>query len=315
MLRDPNKRAVYDRYAGRSSRWRRRLPPRRSLGSAQIFMRDLGDSVDWWSEIFSPVEAGDVDRPAHRLRHQAADADDARRSCDGSGEDRYGSPPRAVHRAKGAVRSRAARPRPVPPAVEAARFAVRSARSSARSLASPLLNCSGEGRISVSCKKCRGEGARAERSRSRSRFQPESRRASHDDARGGNVGPRGGPRGDIWWCSRSMRIRASSAGRISTARCSYLSQLAWVPTSKYRWWRQRDAARSPGSRAEGIQSARTRFAAINSSSDGRSARPAPALDVRCVSEEETLIRRLGEMQTVPRTAKGFCSKVKESLGA
>jgi molecular chaperone DnaJ len=187
----------------------------------------------------------------------------------------------------------------------------------------PCSACAGEGTIVASpCKKCRGEGRTRGEKQVLVRVPPGVATGQYMTMRGvGNVGPRGGPRGDIlvvFEVEEDQRFERDGEDLYTEILVTY-PQLALganveVPMVNGTVTLQIPAATQSGQvfnlRGRGLPR-------INSSSMGD-------LHVRLQlwtpdnlsAEESALIQQLGEMQDVPAPRpKGLWSKLKESLGA
>lgn len=184
--------------------------------------------------------------------------------------------------------------------------------------------CSGEGTLIGSpCKKCRGEGRLRQEESVTIKVPAGVATGQYMTMRGvGNVGPRGGARGDIlvvFEVAEDARFERDGEDLYSEVLVTY-AQLVFgsdvdVPTVSA------SVTLHVPERTESGQVFHLRgrgLPRVNASGTGD-------LHVRLqlytpdqlTSEEETLIKRLGDLQVAPteRNAKGFWSKVKESLGA
>lgn len=188
----------------------------------------------------------------------------------------------------------------------------------------PCPTCAGEGTIIASpCKKCRGEGRVRQEESVQVKVPPGVATGQYMTMRGaGNVGPRGGGRGDIlvvFEVEEDSRFERDGEDLYCESLVTY-AQLVFgadveVPTVSASVTLHVPPRTESGQvfhlRGRGLPR-------VNSSGVGD-------LHVRLqlytpedlTSEEETLIKRLGEIQVAPaeRRPKGFWSKVKESLGA
>jgi molecular chaperone DnaJ len=188
----------------------------------------------------------------------------------------------------------------------------------------PCPTCSGEGTIIASpCRKCRGEGRIRQEESVIVKVPPGVATGQYMTMRGvGNVGPRGGGRGDIlvvFEVEDDSRFERDGEDLYCEVLVTY-AQLVFgadveVPTVSASVTLHIPPRTESGQvfhlRGRGLPR-------VNASGVGD-------LHVRLqlftpeelVAEEESLIRRLGEIQSAPaqRRPKGFWSKVKESLGA
>ena len=188
----------------------------------------------------------------------------------------------------------------------------------------PCPTCSGEGTIIASpCRKCRGEGRIRQEESVIVKVPPGVATGQYMTMRGvGNVGPRGGGRGDIlvvFEVEEDPRFERDGEDLYCEVLVTY-PQLVFgadveVPTVSASVTLHIPPRTESGQvfhlRGRGLPR-------VNASGVGD-------LHVRLqlftpeelVAEEESLIRRLGEIQSAPaqRRPKGFWSKVKESLGA
>lgn len=198
VLRDPQKRAAYDRYGEAGLRGASQAQYEHvDLSEAlNIFMRDFGGFGDMFGgqsgrRSSGPRSGADIKLPMPLTLKEVAlgvektvviKALDACTSCDGSGSEK-GTKPTTCSTCAG---------------VGEVRRAQRSFFGQFVSVA-PCPTCAGEGVVVASpCKKCRGEGrARAERTL-KITIPAGVATGQYMTLRGsGNVGPRGGPRGDV----------------------------------------------------------------------------------------------------------------------
>jgi molecular chaperone DnaJ len=188
----------------------------------------------------------------------------------------------------------------------------------------PCPTCAGDGTLITSpCKKCRGEGRVRQEEKIEVRVPAGVATGQYMTMRSvGNVGPRGGGRGDIlvvFEVEEDPRFERDGEDLYCEVLVTY-PQLVYgadvdVPTV--------DASVTlhvpPRTESGQVFHLRGRgLPRVNASGTGD-------LHVRLqlftpeslTEEEETLIKRLGEIQKAPiqRRAKSFWSKVKESLGA
>jgi molecular chaperone DnaJ len=188
----------------------------------------------------------------------------------------------------------------------------------------PCPTCAGEGTIITSpCKKCRGEGRVRQEQEIKVKVPPGVATGQYMTMRGvGNVGPRGGGRGDIlvvFEVEEDPRFERDGEDLYCEVLVTY-PQLVFgadvdVPTVSASVTLHVPPKTESGQvfhlRGRGLPR-------VNASGVGD-------LHVRLqlytpetlTDQEEELIKRLGEIQTAPtqRRSKGFWSKIKESLGA
>jgi molecular chaperone DnaJ len=188
----------------------------------------------------------------------------------------------------------------------------------------PCPTCSGEGTIITSpCRKCRGEGRVRQEQEIKVKVPAGVATGQYMTMRAaGNVGPRGGGKGDIlvvFEVEEDQRFERDGEDLYCEVLVTY-PQLVFgaevqVPTVTSSVTLQVPARTESGQvfhlKGRGLPR-------VNSSGVGD-------LHVRLqlftpedlAAEEESLIKRLGEIQTAPmqRRTKGFWSKIKESLGA
>ncbi len=197
VLRDPNKRAAYDRYGEAGLRGGGGGAQHVDLSEAlNIFMRDFG-----LGDLFSQAggrsggtavrQGSDIKLPAELTLAEVATGVektfsvkllDACDLCDGRGAE-PGTKPSTCPTCSG---------------IGEVRRAQRSFFGQFVSVA-PCPTCSGEGTVvATPCKKCRGEGrVRVDRTIT-AKIPPGVATGQYMTLRGqGNVGPRGGPRGDV----------------------------------------------------------------------------------------------------------------------
>jgi molecular chaperone DnaJ len=188
----------------------------------------------------------------------------------------------------------------------------------------PCPTCAGEGTIVTSpCRKCRGEGRVREEREIKVKVPAGVATGQYMTMRGvGNVGPRGGGKGDIlvvFEVEEDPRFERDGEDLYCEVLVTY-PQLVFgsevqVPTVSA------SVTLQVPPRTEGGQVFHLRgrgLPRVNASGVGD-------LHVRLqlftpeelAPEEETLIKRLGEIQAAPaqRPQKGFWSKIKETLGA
>lgn len=188
----------------------------------------------------------------------------------------------------------------------------------------PCPTCSGDGTLITSpCKKCRGEGRVRQEEKTEVHVPAGVATGQYMTMRGvGNVGPRGGGRGDIlvvFEVQEDPRFERDGEDLYCEVLVTY-PQLVYgadvdVPTV--------DASVTlhvpPRTESGHVFHLRGRgLPRVNASGTGDLHVRLQLYTPESLSEEEdTLIKRLGEIQQAPpeRRAKGFWSKVKESLGA
>ena len=187
----------------------------------------------------------------------------------------------------------------------------------------PCSTCAGEGTVIASpCKKCRGEGRVRGEKQVLVRIPAGVATGQYMTMRGvGNVGPRGGPRGDIlvvFEVEEDSRFERDGEDLYTEILVTY-PQLALGANVEVPMVTGTVSLQVPGGTQSGqVFNLRGRgLPRINSSSMGD-------LHVRLqlwtpdnlTGEESELIRRLAEVQAVPAPRpKGLWSKLKESLGA
>lgn len=324
-LRDPDKRALYDRYGEAGLRRGAAGFHHVDLSEAlNIFMRDLGGLGGFGDlfgggggggrasgprtgsdikiampltlvEVASGVEKTETVRlldPCDRCDGRGAEPGSSTATCttcNGSGE---------VHRAQ------------------------RSFFGQVISVA-PCSSCSGEGTvIAAPCRKCRGEGRTRGEKQVLVRIPAGVATGQYMTMRGvGNVGPRGGPRGDIlvvFEVEEDQRFERDGEDLYTEILVTY-PQLALGANVDVPMVSGTVSLQVPsGTQSGQVFNLRGRgLPRINSSSMGD-------LHVRLqlwtpdnlTDEESALIGQLGEIQDVPAPRpKGLWSKLKESLGA
>ena len=327
VLRDPNKRAVYDRYGEAGLRGGAGGFHHVDLSEAlNIFMRDLGGlgGLGGFGDLFGGGGGGRGSGPRSgsdiKLTMQMSLAEVATGiektvtvrllepcdRCDGRGaEPDTNTPICTTCNGSGEVRR-----------------AQRSFFGQVVSVA-PCSTCSGEGRIiSSPCKKCRGEGRTRGEKQITVRVPAGVATGQYMTMRGiGNVGPRGGPRGDIlvvFEVDEDPRFERDGEDLYCEVLVTY-PQLALGADVEVPMVTGTVTLHVPaGTQSSQVFNLRGRgLPRINSSTMGD-------LHVRLQlwtpdllsDEEKAIIKRLGELQTVPEgRPKGFWSKIKESLGA
>ncbi len=325
VLRDPEKRAMYDRYGEAGLRGGAAGYHHVDLAEAlNIFMRDLG-GMSGFGDLFGgggrggqsgprtgsdiritmPLKLSEVESGVEKtvMVKLLATCD----KCEGSGAEAGTSANRCTTCAgAGEVR--------------------RAQKSFFGQVISvtPCPTCAGEGTIIASpCRKCRGEGRVRQEENVAVKVPPGVATGQYMTMRGvGNVGPRGGGKGDIlvvFEVEEDPRFERDGEDLYCEVLVTY-AQLVFgadveVPTVSA------SVTLHVPPRTESAQVFHLRgrgLPRVNASGVGD-------LHVRLqlytpeelTSEEETLIKRLGEIQVAPqqRREKGFWSKVKESLGA
>jgi molecular chaperone DnaJ len=187
----------------------------------------------------------------------------------------------------------------------------------------PCSNCSGEGTVVASpCRKCRGEGRIRGEKQVQVRVPAGVATGQYMTLRGvGNVGPRGGPRGDIlvvFEVEEDQRFERDGEDLYTEILVTY-PQLALGANVDVPMVSGTVTLQIPGGTQSGqVFNLRGRgLPRINSSSMGDLHVRLQLWTPESFSPEETaLLRQLGELQQVPAPRpKGLWSKLKESLGA
>src|SRR5256885_13708385 len=322
VLRDPDKRALYDRYGEAGLRGGAGGFHHVDLSEAlSIFMRDLG-GLGGFGDLFGAASRGTGPRTGSDIKLSmpmtlAEVATGIEKTvtvrllepcdrCDGRGAE-PGSNPTTCSTCHGTGEVRRAQ---------------RSFFGQVVSVA-PCPTCSGEGTvISAPCKKCRGEGRIRGEKQIVVRIPAGVATGQYMTMRGvGNVGPRGGPRGDIlvvFEVEEDPRFERDGEDLYTEVLVTY-PQLALganvdVPMVTGGVTLQIPAGIHSG---QGFNLAGPGLPRINSSSSVDLHVLLPLWTPDNLSpEEETLIARLGEVQIVPeQRPKGRWSKIRESLGA
>ena len=324
VLRDPNKRAVYDRYGEAGLRGGAGGFHHVDLSEAlSIFMRDLG-GLGGFGDLFGgggggrgsgPRTGSDIKLPMPLTLAEVATGVEKTVTvkllepcdrCDGRGaEPGTSTSVCATCSGSGEVRR-----------------AQRSFFGQVISVA-PCSTCSGEGTIiSSPCKKCRGEGRIRGEKQIVVRIPAGVATGQYMTMRGvGNVGPRGGPMGDILVVfeeEEDPRFERDGEDLYTEVLVTY-PQLALGANVEVPMVTGTVTLQVPaGTQSGQVFNLRGRgLPRINASSTGD-------LHVRLQmwtpdtysDEEAALIRRLSEIQKVPESRpKGLWSKLKESLGA
>jgi molecular chaperone DnaJ len=327
VLRDPEKRAAYDRYgeAGLRGGGGAQYQHVDLSDALNIFMRDFGGFSglgDFFAQGGRRQSSGP--RPGQDVKitveltlpEVAAGATktftvkllDACDKCSGSGSE-PGTKPQTCHTCAGSGEVR------------------RAQRSFFGQFVSvvPCPMCSGEGIVvTAPCKKCRGEGrVRGEHSIP-VQIPAGVSSGQYMTLRGlGNAGPRGGPRGDIlvvFEVADDPRFERDGEDLYTEVLVSYpqlvLGDDIEVPTVTGKMSVRIPAATQSGQvlhlRGRGLPR-------VNSSGTGDLHVRVQLWTPETVSrEEEDLLRRLSTMQKAPPEqgrSKGFWTKMKEALGA
>ena len=328
VLRDPNKRSMYDRYGEAGLRGGVGGFHHVDLSEAlNIFMRDLGGMAGFGDlfgggsgaggrggagsrtgsdiRITMPLRLADVETGLDKAVPVKLLASCDR--CEGSGAEPGSSANRCTTCAgAGEVR--------------------RAQKSFFGQVISvtPCPTCAGEGTIINSpCKKCRGEGRVRQEESVAVKVPPGVATGQYMTMRSvGNVGPRGGGRGDIlvvFEVEEDARFERDGENLYCEVLVTY-AQLVFgadveVPTVSASVTLHVPPRTESGQvfhlRGRGLPR-------VNASGIGDlHARLQLYTPEELAPEEESIIRRLGEIQVAPaeRRSKGFWSKVKESLGA
>jgi molecular chaperone DnaJ len=324
VLRDPDKRRLYDRYGEAGLRGGAGGFHHVDLSEAlNIFMRDLG-GLGGFGDLFGGAAGGRGTGPRTgsdikiamplTLVEVASGVEktvavrllEPCDHCDGRGAEPGSSPVTcATCGGSGEVRR-----------------AQRSFFGQVISVA-PCSTCSGEGTIIASpCRKCRGEGRTRGEKQVLVRVPAGVSTGQYMTMRGvGNVGPRGGPRGDllvVFEVAEDPRFERDGEDLYTEILVTY-PQLALGANVDVPMVTGSVSLQVPGGTQSGqVFNLRGRgLPRINSSSIGD-------LHVRLqlwtpdnlTPEESALIQKLGEIQDVPAPRpKGLWSKLKESLGA
>jgi molecular chaperone DnaJ len=323
VLRDPDKRRLYDRYGEAGLRGGAGGFHHVDLSEAlNIFMRDLG-GLGGFGDLFGggvtgkagPRTGTDIKIAMPLTLVEVATGAEKTVSvrllepcelCDGRGAE-PGTAPVTCSSCNGSGEVRRAQ---------------RSFFGQVISVA-PCATCAGEGTVIASpCKKCRGEGRIRGEKQVLVRIPAGVATGQYMTMRGvGNVGPRGGPRGDIlvvFEVEEDPRFERDGEDLYTEILVTY-PQLALGANVEVPMVTGTVSLQVPGGTQSGqVFNLRGRgLPRINSSSMGD-------LHVRLqlwtpdnlTAEESSLIQRLGEVQQVPAPRpKGLWSKLKESLGA
>ena len=323
VLRDPDKRRLYDRYGEAGLRGGAGGFHHVDLSEAlNIFMRDLG-GLGGFGDLFGggvtgragPRTGTDIKIAMPLTLVEVASGVEKTVSvrllepcehCEGRGAE-PGSSPVTCSTCNGSGEVRRAQ---------------RSFFGQVISVA-PCSTCAGEGTVIASpCRKCRGEGRTRGEKQVLVRVPAGVATGQYMTIRGvGNVGPRGGPRGDIlvvFEVEEDPRFERDGEDLYTEILVTY-PQLALGANVDVPMVTGSVSLQIPGGTQSGqVFNLRGRgLPRINSSSMGD-------LHVRLqlwtpdtlAAEEAALVKRLGEIQEVPAPRpKGLWSKLKESLGA
>jgi len=323
VLRDPDKRALYDRYGEAGLRGGAAGFHHVDLSEAlNIFMRDLG-GLGGFGDLFGggggrgsgPRAGADIKMAMPMTLAEVATGAEKTVTvrllepcdrCDGRGAE-PGSSPVTCTTCQGSGEVRRAQ---------------RSFFGQVVSVA-PCPTCSGEGTvISSPCRKCRGEGRIRGEKEILVRIPAGVATGQYMTMRGvGNVGQRGGPRGDIlvvFEVEEDDRFERDGEDLYTEVLVTY-AQLALGANIDAPMVTGSVTVQVPaGTQSGQVFNIRGRgLPRINSSSSGDLHVRLQLWTPENLSEEEqVLIKRLGEVQNVPPArAKGLWSKIRESLGA
>ncbi len=323
VLRDPDKRVLYDRYGEAGLRGGAAGFHHVDLSEAlNIFMRDLG-GLGGFGDLFGgsggrgsgPRTGTDIKLQMPMTLVEVATGADKTVTvrllepcdrCDGRGAEPGSSPVTcSTCRGTGEVRR-----------------AQRSFFGQVVSVA-PCPSCSGEGTVIASpCKKCRGEGRVRGEKQVLVRIPAGVATGQYMTMRGvGNVGPRGGPRGDIlvvFEVEEDPRFERDGEDLYTEVLVTY-AQLALGANVDAPMVTGSVTLQVPaGTQSGQVFNIRGRgLPRINSSSTGDLHVRLQLWTPETLSDEEAaLIHRLSEVQNVPPARpKGLWSKIRESLGA
>jgi molecular chaperone DnaJ len=323
VLRDPDKRSLYDRYGAAGLRGGASGFHHVDLSEAlNIFMRDLG-GLGGFGDLFGgaggrgsgPRSGTDIKIAMPMTLVEVASGAEKTVTarllepcdrCEGRGAEPGSSPVTcATCRGSGEVHR-----------------AQRSFFGQVVSVA-PCSSCSGEGTvISSPCKKCRGEGRIRGEKEILVRIPAGVATGQYMTMRGvGNVGQRGGPRGDIlvvFEVEEDPRFERDGEDLYTEVLVTY-AQLALGANVDAPMVTGSVTVQVPaGTQSGQVFNLRGRgLPRINSSSFGDLHVRLQLWTPENLSDEESaLIRRLSEVQNVPPARpKGLWSKIRESLGA
>ncbi|MFL5599057.1 MAG: molecular chaperone DnaJ [Gemmatimonadaceae bacterium] len=323
VLRDPNKRALYDRYGEAGLRGGAGGFHHVDLSEAlSIFMRDLG-GLGGFGDLFGgggghssgPRTGSDIKIAMPMTLAEVATGVEKKITvrllepcdrCDGRGAE-PGSSTTTCSTCRGSGEVRRAQ---------------RSFFGQVVSVA-PCPNCSGEGAVvSSPCKKCRGEGRVRGEKEIIVRIPAGVSTGQYMTMRGvGNVGPRGGPRGDIlvvFEVEEDSRFERDGEDLYTEVLVSYAQLALGANVDVPMVTGSVTLQVPPGTQSGQVFNLRGRgLPRINSSTTGDLHVRLQLWTPDTLSDEEAaLIRRLGEVQQVPAPRpKGLWSKIRESLGA
>jgi molecular chaperone DnaJ len=187
----------------------------------------------------------------------------------------------------------------------------------------PCPTCAGEGTIIASpCKKCRGEGRIRGEKQIVIRVPAGVATGQYMTMRGvGNVGPRGGPRGDIlvvFEVEEDQRFERDGEDLYCEVLVTYPQLVLGADVEVPMVTGTVSLHVPPGTQSGQVFNLRGRgLPRINSSSMGDLHVRLQLWTPDVLSEEETtILQRLAELQKVPENRpKGLWNKIKESLGA
>ncbi len=323
VLRDADKRVLYDRYGEAGLRGGAAGFHHVDLSEAlNIFMRDLG-GLGGFGDLFGgsggrgsgPRTGTDIKLQMPMTLVEVATGADKTVTvrllepcdrCDGRGAEPGSSPVTcSTCRGTGEVRR-----------------AQRSFFGQVVSVA-PCPSCSGEGTVIASpCKKCRGEGRVRGEKQVLVRIPAGVATGQYMTMRGvGNVGPRGGPRGDIlvvFEVEEDPRFERDGEDLYTEVLVTYAQLALGANVDAPMVTGSVTLQVPPGTQSGQVFNIRGRgLPRINSSSTGDLHVRLQLWTPETLSDEEAaLIRRLSEVQNVPPARpKGLWSKIRESLGA
>jgi molecular chaperone DnaJ len=327
VLRDPNKRAAYDRYGEAGLRGAaggggfHHVDLSEALG---IFMRDFG-GFSGLGDLFGAAQGGrrqgnsrtgtDVKFTVELTLQEVATGVqktfnakllDACDRCEGSGAEQ-GSKPQRCSTCNGSGEVRRAQ---------------RSFFGQFVSVA-PCPTCAGEGTvIAAPCKKCKGEGRIRGDHSIPVQIPPGVATGQYMTLRGlGNAGPRGGPRGDVlvvFEVADDARFERDGEDLYCEVLVSYPQLVLGADVEVPAVTTTVSLRVPPGTQSGQVFNVRGRgLPRVNASGVGD-------LHVRVqlwtpdsvTREEEALLRKLAETQQTPQSReKGFWTRMKEALGA
>ena len=322
VLRDADKRAMYDRYGEAGLRGGAGFHHVDLSEALSIFMRDLG-GLGGFGDLFGggmsrgsgPRTGSDIKIAMPMTLLEVATGAEKKVTvrllepcdrCEGRGSE-PGTSPVTCNTCRGSGEVRRAQ---------------RSFFGQVVSVA-PCPSCSGEGTvISSPCKKCRGEGRVRGEKEILVRIPAGVATGQYMTMRGvGNVGPRGGPRGDIlvvFEVEEDPRFERDGEDLYTEVLVTY-PQLALGATVDVPMVAGSVNLQVPaGTQSGQVFNLRGRgLPRINSTSAGDLHVRLQMWTPDSLSDEElALLRRLGEVQKVPPARpKGLWSKIRESLGA